>query len=633
MASIAEGIEAAPATLAPGGRWAVVERIGTRLTAGLAAIQAALLVVTLALMLVSIVMRYAVNHSLASGEDLEVFLFTWLIFLGIPRTLWRDEAPRLVLVRSSSPGASAVVRGIGLGAVLAFMAYLLLSYAELFPFDAGTTIPVLGWPKYSYGLAVAVSAGLSVLISLLLLARDLHGNHARRAATLSGFLVAALATLVCCLADISNIWLGLGGAAVLILVGVPIAVAIGIGGVALAAAGGGVPHSLAALELSAAPNNIVLVSLPMFLLAGAYVAHTSLAHRLSRFARALFGRLPGGLGVADVGASAIFANMSGSAVGDTAALGTVFIPRLVEEGGLRRVDAAALQSAAGVIGVIFPPAVAMILFATVSEASVIKVFEATVIPGCLVALGMAAMAVWLQSRRGTDRPTAAARVRHGGLAELLHSVPGAIPVLLIPIILDGGILSGTFTPAEAGAVAVLVIAVITAVKHEVSPRRLGTLLVKAVDTTMVPMFILVNVAILDWGFAASGIARKLTGVIDAVGHSSIVFLLVVSVFLLLIHTVIETAPSILVFVPLILPAAQAAHVSVLQLGAVVAINSTIGLMLPPVGTALFVSSQIAGVEPRDVIRPVLPYVAMSLVMMIAVILVPPLSLWLPGSGK
>ncbi|MBO0872254.1 MAG: TRAP transporter small permease subunit, partial [Pseudonocardia sp.] len=91
MASIAEGIEAAPATLAPGGRWAVVERIGTRLTAGLAAIQAALLVVTLALMLVSIVMRYAVNHSLASGEDLEVFLFTWLIFLGIPRTLWRDE--------------------------------------------------------------------------------------------------------------------------------------------------------------------------------------------------------------------------------------------------------------------------------------------------------------------------------------------------------------------------------------------------------------------------------------------------------------------------------------------------------------------------------------------------------------
>jgi tripartite ATP-independent transporter DctM subunit len=379
--------------------------------------------------------------------------------------------------------------------------------------------------------------------------------------------------------------------------------------------------SILANQVAVPTADVALLAVPLFMAMGAIFTNSLLAEGLGKFVRALLGWLPGGLGVATIGTSAIFANITGSATADTAAIGTIYIPEM-KKAGYRADDAAALQAAAGVIGVIFPPAVAMILFASVAEVNVITVFKATIIPGILVAIGLMIVTIGIAKRRGI--PTSEGFSAKG----LGRSIPAAIPVLTLPLILDGGIFSGVFTPSESGAVAIVATIIFAAT---VGKSRLGNFraaCVEAMDNTTLVLFILTSVSLLDYGFVTSGAQTSINNLLKSVGHSPLLVLIVVNLIFIVIHEFIDAGPAIIVMIPLILPAVEAAGVSPFQLAAVLAVNSSIGSVIPPAGIPLYVAARLADVDPLSAFRRVVPYVVSSTVVLVLVTGIPALSLWL-----
>ena len=325
---------------------------------------------------------------------------------------------------------------------------------------------------------------------------------------------------------------------------------------------------------------------------GGFVASTRLAGDLARLVQAALGWIPGGSALACVITGAIFANISGSAIADTAAIGSIYIPEMKRQGYPPQ-EAAALQAAAGVVGVVFQPAIAMILFSSVAQINVVPVFEAVIIPGLLIVLGQALVTLW----RARRIPEVAGHTTPFSIGETLRSLPRASIVLLIPVILDVGILSGVFTPAESGAVAIVVTTVLLGLSARRDLRTLGRGFEAAVNNTSTVMFILISVSIINYGFSVSNVGTSLDTWLGSVTDHPLLLLLVINLIFAVVHEFVDAGPTILVLVPLILPAVTLAHVSLLQLAAVIAINSTIGAILPPVGVSLYVSAGIAGVSP------------------------------------
>ena len=592
-------------------------RIGDAVCLALAACRAALLFASLLLVLVAVVFRYAINHSLVFTDDLLALFFTWLVFLGIPASIWFDRAPRLDVLLSLRVD-KILVESIPLGVSFGFFSFVTASGIALLPSQLHMRIETLGLSDGVAGAAVVVSGLLGATVVVLKACASPRAPRWWFGALLGAGFVCALLTL-----PIPHNVAAVAGIVILLAVGAPIAVALGVAGIAMVAGGTPAAVTVPAAQMLQGTGHITLIAILFFMLMGGLIAHSNLSRNLANFVQALFGRLPGGIGVACIGTACIFANMSGSAVADTAALGTVFIPQLTERGSYSREEAAALQAAAGVIGVIFPPAIAMILFGTVANLNVVEVFKAAIVPGILVALLMAAITVGRAVLRRDQRG------EPFQLRTLLASVPAALPVLAIPIVLDAGIFTGVFTPSESGAVASALALVLVVITRGITPRGLWGAIEQAVDGTTLVMFILVAVSILDYGFVTSSIATNLQHFLETFGTSPLGVLILVNAIFLIVHVFVETAPSILVMVPLVLPTCLAVGIDPLQLAGVVAVNSTIGLVLPPVGVSLFVASQIARVNPANVVRPVLPYVAGSLVALVLVTSIPSLTLTLP----
>lgn len=596
----------------------LVVRIGDGASRALSGAQAVFLLATVAVVLASIVERYILFSDFTQADQVLSLTFTWLVFLGLPRAVWTDYSPRLGVARSWPRQVREYVPLLGLGAVGALFIAEAWSYVVLLPTQVQSTLAPLPIPAYWETGAVLVAAVVGLALSVGRMYRVLAGSlWPGSGFVLAGVVVGIGPVLLSLPAQATAV----GEIIVLLVCDAPIAVALGVAGVGLMVNGSLPQISAVASELLGPMQNLALLAIPLFMLMGAVFAKSRLAADLSRFVRALFGWVPGGTGVACVATSALFANISGSAIADTAAIGSVYIPQLLAD-GYAPADAAAVQAAAGVIGVVFPPAIAMILFASVASVSLIPVFKAVVIPGLMVAFTMAGISVWVAHRRRI------ARTRQFSVKELASSIPGAIPVLLVPIILDGGIFSGVFTPEESGAVALLVASIFIIARRGMSLRAAWAAIEQGLDNMTLVMFILTSVSLLDYGFAISGVSNFITTSLAAVGRSPLLMLLVINIIFLIVHEFVDAGPTILVLVPLVLPAAIAAGVSPFQLAAIVAINSTIGAVLPPVGVNLYISSRLAGVDPRTALRKVWPYVAGSFVILMLVTLIPALSLWL-----
>jgi tripartite ATP-independent transporter DctM subunit len=600
----------------PGARgtvWRVVD-------GAIIAAQVIALLVLVVITIVTIIYRYVLRSDPAfiqNSPDYTTLFFTWLIFLGIPRAISNEKnAIRLGLGNRYPERMRAPIRAVVDGVALSFFGLEIVSYYQAFPTERDTLLPTAQIPVYFATLALPIGAAIAIVFLLRRLA-----SYVRHPVEIAGVLVGAFIPLFTFLLAVPPVPAALAAIVLLLLLDAPIAIALGVAGATMIINGTTANVSILANQLAVPTANVALLAVPLFMAMGAVFTNSTLADGLGRFVRALLGWLPGGLGVATIGTSAIFANITGSATADTAAIGTIYIPQM-KRAGYPAEDAAALQAAAGVIGVIFPPAVAMILFASVASVDVITVFKATIIPGLLVAAGLMIVVVGIARRRKV--PTSG----HFSPRRLAGSIPAAIPVLLLPLILDGGIFSGIFTPSESGAVAIIATIIFAATVGKARGRNFRLACVDAMDNTTLVMFILTSVSLLDYGFVVSGAQNTLNQALSSVGHSPLLVLILVNLIFMIIHEFIDAGPAIIVMIPLMLPAILAAGVSPFQLAAVLAVNSSIGSIMPPAGIPLYVAARLADADPLSTFRKVVPYLVSSLVVLALVTVVPALSLWL-----
>jgi len=331
-----------------------------------------------------------------------------------------------------------------------------------------------------------------------------------------------------------------------------------------------------------------LLAVPMFIVAGEIMVAGGVGTRMIDFATKALGFLRGGLGVVTVSSSMLFAGVSGSAVADSAAIGSVMIPGMKRRGYTKEF-AAALVAVAGTIGIIIPPSIPMVIFAFMASASVEEMFLAGFIPGLLFGLALILWCMHVGRARGWDpggRPV--------GREELFASFRACIPALLFPVVILGGIFGGVFTPTEAAAVACFYALLVGRFVHrELGWAEVPRILRDSFVTSATVMLVIGATTAFAWVMTMEAVPMGLVATLREWDLDRWEFLLVVNVALLLLGIFLEPVPALILTAPLLLPVAKGLGVDPVHLGLVMTCNLAIGLFTPPVGGTLFVAAKIA----------------------------------------
>jgi len=411
--------------------------------------------------------------------------------------------------------------------------------------------------------------------------------------------------------------------ALLVLISVPVAFALG-GSAALALAfGAHSPLILVPQQLVAGIDSFPMLAIPLFILAGSIMDIGGISRRLVALAHALVGHLPGGLGQVVVLSEVFFSGVSGSTSADTAAIGGIMIPQLTANGYDRR-TATAITAAACAMGILIPPAIAMVVYGVIGSVSIGCLFVAGVMPALLMAVGLMVLIAWQARRHGWPRAPRASR------REVGRASGEAILSLLMIVVVLGGIRLGLFTPTEAAAVAVAYTIVLAGVIYRaVSPARLGQ---KLVETAMLTGMVLLAVGaarLLSWVLAVEQIPQSFALLMRSIGGGQIPFLLLTLLVFLPMGAVLEGVPAIILLTPVLLPIARQLGIDPVHYGTVIVATQGISVFMPPVGVSLFVACSIGRVSPAEVTPPLLPYLGLMLAVTLAITFLPQLVLFLP----
>jgi tripartite ATP-independent transporter DctM subunit len=377
-------------------------------------------------------------------------------------------------------------------------------------------------------------------------------------------------------------------------------------------------------------DQFLLLAIAFFFLAGELMNRGGITRRIVDFAAALVGHMRGGLAQVNVVSSLFFSGISGSAVADTAAVGSVMIPEMKAR-GYSGAFAAAVTQASSVVGPIIPPSIPVIVYAVLAEQSVGAMFLAGILPGLTIGACLMVTVAILARHRGFARE---ARVPARETAAKLGS---AAVALLTPVIIVGGILGGVMTATEAGAVACLY-ALVTGLFwfRELDGRGIWGALIEAARGTAMILVIVGASALFAWVVADLRLARAVGQAIEAMGAHPVLFLLLVNLFALGLGLFLDPLEAMVILVPLLLPTALDLGIDPIHFGVMLVFNLMIGLTTPPVGYLIYLSAHIAEERPERVMRESLPFFAALLVALVLLTLVPAITttlpaLWNPGT--
>jgi C4-dicarboxylate transporter DctM subunit len=409
---------------------------------------------------------------------------------------------------------------------------------------------------------------------------------------------------------------------VLLVLGVPIGYAIGISALIYVALISDMSVLVVVQQISSGADTMVLLALPFFLLAGEIMNAAGITRRLTRLALAFIGPLPGGLSYVVVIANMLVAMVSGAAIASAAAVGSTMVP-MMEKKGYPKGFAAALNASSATIGPVIPPSIGFIIYASVSGTSVGKLFLAGTLPGILIALVI--MAVCTVVARRSRHPKGE---RHS-VRELAESFWVALPGLLMPVIILGGIFGGLVTPTEAGVLAVaygLVVGffVYRSLRLTDLPR---ILLVTARRSTSI-LFIIACASCFGFLISREVEAEAFVGFFQAVASQRWLVMLLLVGLILLLGTVMEGGSIMIIFTPLLLPILASYEIDPVHFGVVFQLAIMIGLLTPPVGILLFVMAGVSQVSVKNILANLWPFYAALTVVVLIVAFVPDLSLWL-----
>jgi C4-dicarboxylate transporter, DctM subunit len=411
--------------------------------------------------------------------------------------------------------------------------------------------------------------------------------------------------------------------ALFLLIGLPIAVSLGLSSVLVIAFLGRDSLASLALKLYETSEQFTLLAIPFFILAGAFMTTGGVARRMIRFANACVGHMHGGLAIASVLACMLFAAVSGSSPATVVAVGSIVIAGMTRA-GYSQDFAAGVICNAGTLGILIPPSIVMVVYGAATETSVGQLFMAGVLPGIVLGL-MLMVAIYVRARmiRLPRQPRASAR-------EIFVAGRQSLWGLLLLIIIMGGIYGGVFTPTEAAAVAaVYAFFVALFVYRDIGFRQVPKVLIDAGRVTVMLMFIIANALLFGYVLTTERIPQAIAEQIVSWGMQPWQFLIVVNVLLLIAGNFMEPTGIILILIPILFPISQRLGIDPVHLGIIVTVNMEIGMVTPPVGLNLFVTSGITGMSVMQVVRAALPWLSVLLVFLVIVTYVPQLSLFLP----
>jgi tripartite ATP-independent transporter DctM subunit len=418
--------------------------------------------------------------------------------------------------------------------------------------------------------------------------------------------------------------LGIVGLLVLLALRVPVATALGV--VAVAAVvfedGPATVPVVAAQAMFNGVNSFVLIAAPFFMLAGEIMNQGGISRRIYRVAHAMVGWVPGGLGQVNVLGSMFFAGMTGSAISDAVGLGTMEI-KAMNERGYEKKFSASITAASSLLGPIIPPSVPMVIYGAVAGASIGQLFLAGVVPGILMGISLM-IAVWIYALRGhcprEPKPTA---------HEFKAALAGAVPSLLIPLFVVGGIYAGLFTPTEAAVAACAYALILATFYRELTLEELGRIVLRTVVATGALFFIVATTALLGFVVTRSGVMIEVALWLGQEIKSPTVLLLLIVGLYLLVGLFMEPIAAMLLLVPILLPGVKLLGIDLVHFGIITVLALCIGLLTPPVGLVLYTVARIADLRADVLAVAVLPFLLPLVVVLILVVIFPELSLALP----
>ncbi|KAA0972953.1 C4-dicarboxylate TRAP transporter large permease protein DctM [Pseudomonas sp. ANT_H12B] len=411
---------------------------------------------------------------------------------------------------------------------------------------------------------------------------------------------------------------------VFMFLGVPIAISLGLSGAVSILLFSQDSLSSLAIKLFETSDSYTFLAIPFFLLSGAFMTTGGVAQRLIDFANACVGHIRGGLAIAAVLACMLFAALSGSSPATVAAVGSIAVAGMVRSGYPKEFGAGIICNA-GTLGILIPPSIVMVVYSAATETSVGKLFMAGVIPGIL--LGVILMVVIYIVARVKNLP---AQPR-ATFREWLHTAQRAFWGLLLLVIILGGIYSGMFTPTEAAAVAAVYSAFIALfVYKDMKVRECPKVLLESGRLTIMLLFIIANAMLFAHVLTTEQIPQQITNWVLSEGLTPIGFLIMVNIVLLVAGSFMEPSAIILILAPIFFPIAMKLGIDPIHLGIVMVVNMEIGLVHPPVGLNLFVTSAVTGLTLGQTIRAALPWLSILLLFLILVTYVPFISLALPN---
>ena len=403
----------------------------------------------------------------------------------------------------------------------------------------------------------------------------------------------------------------------LLVIGVPVAFSIGSAAAITIAYGLGTNRLMMIIQrMFESCNSFSLIAVPFFILAGDLLSKGKISRLLVEFCESVLGVIRGGLSIVSVLAGMFFAAISGSGAATTAAVGGALIGELKAR-GYREDASAALIAAAGTIGVVIPPSVPMVLYAVIAEVSVSSLFKAGFVPGFIMGSMLIVIAIYQGYKLGYPKGNGFSFVR------VLKSFLYAIPGIMMPIIILGGIFSGIFTPSEAAAIAVVYAVFVSMfVYRDLTLKGLFEIMLGSARTSAVIMIIIACSGPFGWCLANWRIPETISSAVLSVSSNKYVIMMLISIIILIAGVFMETSSAIILLTPVFLPLVKALGISTLHFGVLFVVGIAIGMITPPVAINLFVASGITGLSLEKISRAVVPYLIGLILVFLGIVFVP-----------
>jgi tripartite ATP-independent transporter DctM subunit len=410
--------------------------------------------------------------------------------------------------------------------------------------------------------------------------------------------------------------------------GMPIAFALIVCGVALMSSIGMFDSQIVAQNIINGADSFPLMAIPFFMLAGEIMNKGGLARRIVDVALVAVGHFRGGLGYVTILAACILSSLSGSAAADAAALAALLVPMMVAAGH-KKMYAAGLVAAGGVIGPVIPPSIGFVIFGVAAGVSISKLFLAGIFPGLLLGAGLCVAWWWVVRKENLVPPPRAS------LREVFKAIIDGFWALMLPAIIVVGLRFGIFTPTEAGVVvAVYSLFVATCIYRELKLSQLYDIFVSSAVATSVVMFLVAAALVSSWQITVSEISAQVVDLLKPFMGNNMLLMFAIMVVVVVVGTALDMTPTILILTPILMPIIKAAGIDPIYFGVMFIINNSIGLITPPVGIVLNVVCGVSRISMEDIIKGVWPFMIAQLIVLFLMVLFPELvtipAKWLGG---